>query len=125
MSTGLAGQVIEVRDESGNPVPAAVIQNNMGTARMTDLDGRIELDSLLRQGDTLEIRSLGFATRSMSMPARALDMEVQLSAESVNLNEVVVAVAEPARQAMGATTVSRLSAATIAREVPSNAATLL
>ena len=125
MSTGLAGQVIEVRDESGNPVPAAVIQNNMGTARMTDLDGRIELDSLLRQGDTLEIRSLGYATRSMSMPAGVLDMEVQLSAESVNLNEVVVAVAEPARQAMGATTVSRLSAATIAREVPSNAATLL
>ena len=121
----VAGQVIEVQDESGNPVPAAVIQNNVGTARMTDLDGRIELDSLLRQGDTLEIRSLGFGTRSVAMPAQALDMEVQLSAESVNLSEVVVAVAEPARQTMGTAMVSRISAAAIAREVPSNAATLL
>ena len=35
-------QVIEVRDEAGNPVPAAVIQNNAGTARMTDMEGRLE-----------------------------------------------------------------------------------
>ena len=54
--------VIEVRDEQGNPVPAAVIQNNAGTARMTDIEGRLELDSLFAS-DTLEIRSLGFGTR--------------------------------------------------------------
>lgn len=121
----VGAQVIEVRDEAGNPVPAAVIQNNAGTARMTDLEGRLELDSLIRQGDTLEIRSLGFGTRSMAMPAEALDMEVQLAPESVNIAEVVVAVTEPTRTALGATTVSHLSASTIAREVPSNAATLL
>ena len=121
----LTAQVIEVRDEQGNPVPAAVIQNNAGTARMTDIEGRLELDSLLRQGDTLEIRSLGFGTRSMAMPAPALDLEVQLTPESVNLLEVVVAVSEPSRQTMGTTTVSQLSASAIAREVPSNAATLL
>ena len=91
---------------------------------MTDIEGRLELDSLLRQGDTLEIRSLGFGTRSMAMPGPALDLEVQLAPESVNLLEVVVAVSEPSRQTMGTTTVSHLSAASIAQEVPANAATL-
>ena len=61
----------------------------------------------------------------MAMPTESLDMEVQLAPESVNIAEVVVAVAEPTRTALGATTVSHLSASTIAREVPSNAATLL
>ena len=118
-------QVIEVRDEDGNPVPAAVIRNESGTARMTDLDGRLQLDSLLRQGDTLEIRSMGFGTRSLAMPGSTLDVEVELSAESVNLSEVVVAASQPARETLGAVEVSRISATSIARRVPANAATLL
>ena len=100
----LSAQVIEVKDEEGNPVPAAVIRNDAGTARMTDLDGRLTLDSLIRQGDTLEIRSLGFGTRSMAMPHRELDVQVELSPSSVNLSEVVVATADVARHRMGAET---------------------
>ena len=122
---GSGAQVIEVQDEEGNPVPAAVILNNVGTARVTDLDGRLQLDSVIRQGDTLEIRSLGFGSRAVAMPAQSADLAVQLAPESVNLSEVIVATVEPARQTMGAETVSRISAMSIAREVPSNAATLL
>ena len=118
-------QVIEVKDEAGNPVPAAVIRNDAGTARLTDLNGRLQLDSLMLQGDTLEIRSLGFGSRAVAMPQRSADVAVQLAPESVNLSEVVVATVEPARQTMGAETVSRISARAIAQEVPSNAATLL
>jgi len=121
----LSAQVIEVKDEEGNPVPAAVIRNDAGTARMTDLDGRLTLDSIIRRGDTLEIRSLGFGTRSMAMPHRELDVQVELSPSSVNLSEVVVATADVARHRMGAETVSRISARAIAQEVPANAATLL
>lgn len=121
----LNAQVIEVQDEEGNPVPAAVIWNDIGTARVTDLNGRLQLDSLMLEGDTLEIRSLGFGSRAVAMPERAADVAVQLSAESVNLSEVVVASVEPARHTMGAETVSRISARTIATQVPSNAATLL
>ena len=92
-----SGQVLEVKDEDGNPVPAAIVRNKTGTARMTDLEGRLHLDSLIRQGDTLEIRSLGFGTRSVAMPEAYLDMEVKLAAASVNLSEVVVAAAVPTR----------------------------
>jgi len=123
--SGASGQVIEVEDDEGNPVPAAIIRNNRGTARATDLEGRLQLDSLIRQGDTLEIRSIGFGTRSVAMPEQYIDLKVQLAPESVNLSEVVVATALPARQTMGAETVSRISARSIAREVPANAATLL
>ena len=119
------GQVIEVRDEAGNPVPAAVIRNESGTARMTDLNGRLELDSLIRQGDTLEIRSMGFGTQNVAMPIPSLDMSIEMSSESVNLSEVVVSAVQPARESMSAVSVSRISAKAIAREVPSNAATLL
>ena len=120
-----SGQVLEVKDEDGNPVPAAIVRNKTGTARMTDLEGRLHLDSLIRQGDTLEIRSMGFGTRSVAMPEPYLDMEVQLAAASVNLSEVVVAAAVPTRQKMGAETVSRISANAISREASANAATLL
>ena len=108
--SGASGQVIEVEDDEGNPVPAAIIRNNRGTARATDLEGRLQLDSLIRQGDTLEIRSIGFGTRSVAMPEQYIDLKVQLAPESVNLSEVVVATALPARQTMGAETVSRISA---------------
>lgn len=96
------GQVIEVRDEAGNPVPAAVIRNESGTARMTDLNGRLELDSLIRQGDTLEIRSMGFGTQNVAMPIPSLDMSIEMSSESVNLSEVVVSAVQPARESMSA-----------------------
>ena len=99
----LAARMIEVLDEQGNPVPAAVIQNNAGTARMTDIEGRLELDSLLRQGDTLEIRALALEP-DHGHAGSGLDLEVQLAPESVNLLEVVVAVSEPSRQTMGTTT---------------------
>ena len=84
----------------GGPVPAAVILNNVGTARVTDLDGRLQLDSVIRQGDTLEIRSLGFGSRTVAMPVRSADLAVQLAPESVALSEVIVATVEPARQTM-------------------------
>ena len=89
------------------------------------MEGRLELDSILLRGDTLEVRSLGFGSRTVALPERSVDMAVQLSAESVNLSEVVVLTVEPLRQTMGAETVSRISALSIAQEVPSNAATLL
>ena len=119
------GQVIEVQDDEGNPVPAAVISNRAGEVRMTDMQGRIELDSLILQGDTLEIRSMGFGSRSVAMPVQVLDMEVNLVPESVNLSEVVVSSAMPLRERNAATTMSTLTASAVAKEIPSNAATLL
>ena len=68
---------------------------------MTGLDGRLQLDSVIRQGDTLEIRSLGFGSRSVAMPARSADLAVQLAPESVALSEVIVATVEPARRPWG------------------------
>lgn len=120
-----AAQVIQVQDEAGNPIPAAVIRNQAGTARMTDLSGRVELDDLLLQGDTLEIRSMGFATQSVAMPSSTLDTVVQMLAASVNLSEVVVSADQPTRESMSTVAVNRISANVIAREGPSNAATLL
>ena len=70
----LLGQVIEVRDESGQPVPAAVIRNENGEVRMTDMEGRLQLDSLIRKGDTLQVRSMGFSTQSVAMPEAQLDV---------------------------------------------------
>lgn len=102
-----------------------MIRNNAGDVRVTDMEGRLKLDSLLMRGDTLEIRSLGFGSRSVALPGISSDMAVQLSAESVNLSEVVVVTAEPLRQTMGAVTISRISARSISQEVPTNAATLL
>ncbi len=125
LSWQMSGQVIEVQDEQGNPLPSAVIRNDAGEVRMTDLDGRIELDSLLRNGDTLEIRSMGFGTRSVAMPDQYRDIEVNLVPASVNLSEVVVVSAQPAREMMTAMTANRLTAASVASEAPSNAATLL
>ncbi len=124
-SMPVLGQVIEVQDDEGNPVPAAVISNQAGEVRMTDMQGRIELDSLILQGDTLEIRSMGFGSRSVAMPVQVLDMEVNLVPESVNLSEVVVSSAMPLRERNAATTMSTLTASAVAKEIPSNAATLL
>lgn len=124
-SWNLMAQVIEVKDDEGNPVPAAIIRNDAGEVRMTDVDGRLELDSIIRTGDTLEVRSLGFGSRSMAMPTSISSMEVNLSPESVNLSEVVVASIQPERERSGAATISRLSSAEVTREAPSNAATLL
>lgn len=121
----MQAQVIEIQDEAGNPVPAAVIQNDAGVARMTDFDGRIVLDSLIREGDTLKVRSLGYGSRSVAMPQPNLDMQIQLSTESVALSEVVVSSVQPLREMASATTVNRMSASEITQEVPSNAATLL
>ena len=121
----LLGQVIEVRDESGQPVPAAVIRNENGEVRMTDMEGRLQLDSLIRKGDTLQVRSMGFSTQSVAMPEAQLDVEVNLVPDLVNLSEVVVASVRPFREMASAATVSRISASEVAREVPSNAATLL
>ena len=118
-------QVIEVRDESGQPVPAAIIRNNNGEVRMTDMEGRLQLDSLIRQGDTLQVRSMGFSTQSVAMPELQLDVEINLVPDLVNLSEVVVASVRPFREMASAATVSRISASEVAREVPSNAATLL
>ena len=124
-TAGLSGQVIEVRDEAGQPVPAAVIRNNNGEVRMTDLEGRLQLDSLIRQGDTLQVRSMGFSSQSVAMPAAQLDLEINLVPDLVNLSEVVVSSIQPSRELSSAATVSRISASEVAREVPSNAATLL
>ena len=63
----LLSQVIEVRDEMGEPIPAAVIRNNNGEVRMTDMDGRLQLDSLIRQGDTLQVRSMGVNPRYLGL----------------------------------------------------------
>ena len=121
----LLGQVIEVRDEAGQPVPAAVILNNNGEVRMTDMEGRLQLDSLIRQGDTLQVRSMGFSSQSVAMPAAQLDLEINLVPDLVNLSEVVVSSIQPFRELSSAATVSRISASEVAREAPSNAATLL
>jgi len=121
----LLSQVIEVRDEMGEPIPAAVIRNNNGEVRMTDMDGRLQLDSLIRQGDTLQVRSMGFSARSVAMPKAQLDLEINLVPDLVNLSEVVVAGTRPFRELASAATLSRISASEVAREVPTNAATML
>jgi hemoglobin/transferrin/lactoferrin receptor protein len=120
-----SAQVIEVQDDAGQPVPAAVIRNTTGEVRMTDMDGRLELDSLIRQGDTLEVRSLGFSTKSVAMPEAQMETAILLVPDLVNLSEVVVSSVQPSRELKAAETVSRISSMAVARAVPSNAATLL
>ena len=106
-------------------MPAAVIRNDVGEVRMTDLEGRLELDSLIRKGDTLQVRSMGFGEQSLPMPTRNVSTTVSLSSEAVNLSEVVVASGLPQREIAAATTMSTITADMVSREVPSNAATLL
>ena len=125
VASGAWSQVIQVQDEDGNPVPAAVIRNDVGEVRMTDLEGRLELDSLIRKGDTLQVRSMGFGEQSLPMPTRNVSTTVSLSSEAVNLSEVVVASGLPQREIAAATTMSTITADMVSREVPSNAATLL
>lgn len=118
-------QVIEIKDGQGNPIPGAVIRNDVGDVRMTDTEGRLELDSLIRSGDTLEIRSLGFGVSYMAMPTSMGAHEFNLSPESINLSEVIVSSVPAVRERTGAATISRLSASQVGREAPSNSATLL
>ena len=81
-------QTITLRDQSSRePLENVVIQDKNNVQVKTNIKGRADLSTLLK-GDSAFVYQFGYATKKILL-ADATDLSVDLSAKSVNLDEIV------------------------------------
>ena len=81
-------QTITVRDQTTRePLENVVIQDKNNILVKTNIKGKADVTSLIK-GDSAFVFQFGYATKKV-MLSKDIDMEVDLSAKSVNLDEIV------------------------------------
>ncbi|MBL7934323.1 MAG: TonB-dependent receptor [Bacteroidia bacterium] len=82
-------QTITVRDRSSRePLQDVVIQDKNNIQVKTDIRGKANASTLLK-GDSVFVYQLGYATKKIFL-ADATDISIDLSAKSVNLDEIIL-----------------------------------
>ena len=81
-------QTITVRDQSSRePLENVVIQDKNNVQVKTNIKGKADVSTLLK-GDSAFVYQFGYATKKV-MLSKDMDIAVDLSAKSVNLDEIV------------------------------------
>ena len=92
-------QTITVRDRSSRePLQDVVIQDKNNTQIKTDIRGKANV-SVLAKGDSVFVYQFGYATKKILITEGA-DLAVDLSAKSVNLDEIVLSANRTAESKM-------------------------
>ena len=82
-------QTVTVRDESTRELlENVVIQDKNNIQVKTSIKGKADISKLLK-GDSVFVFQYGYATKKIWLGAEAVDLSINLSSKSVNLDEIV------------------------------------
>ncbi len=100
-----------VNDDKGQPIPGAnikVIGDSAGT--VTDVDGKFAFKTSKKPPLKVEISSIGFATQSVDVTSSGQTVNVVLSSEDTQLDEIVISASRaPERVRESPVTIERMT----------------
>ena len=89
LSISSYAQTITVRDKSTRePLENVVIQDKNNIQVKTTIKGTADISGLLK-GDSVFVFQFGYATKKIWVGTEVVDLSIDLSAKSVNLDEIV------------------------------------
>ena len=106
--TNLTGKVV---DENNQPIPGAnikIVGESIGSA--TDFDGKFLLSTTKTPPFSVEVSSIGFATKKVEVTRNNQVLNVTLAEEETRLNEIVISASRtPERVLESPVTIERMS----------------
>ena len=96
LSTGMAWAQISVSgtvtdERTSEPlIGASILIKGTTTGTITDIDGNFSLSISSSEGATLVVSSIGYLTKEINVSSSMSNLNIQLSQDATNLEEVVV-----------------------------------